>query len=73
MLATWRAGISGPTCSHWAIQVERPLRGNLDFSICILVRVPVAAIAGGALTLRRPCAEHLEDKLHATQCGDTTT
>lgn len=28
-------------------------------------------MTGGALTLR-PRAEHPEDKLHATQCGDTT-
>lgn len=64
-------GISGPTCSHWAIQGGAAPSSNLDHSFAILVRVPVVAIASGALTLR-PRTEHLADKLHATQCGDAT-
>lgn len=60
MLALGSSGWSGP---------YEPSGSFISFAI--LVRVPVVAIVSGALTLRLG-AEHSKDKLHATQCGDTT-
>jgi hypothetical protein len=65
----WQLGeraYSGPTSSHWAVQGGAAPTCNGSF-IC---HTGTSASGARALRLR---AEHFEDKLHATQCGDTTS